>query len=235
AEDKPIFLSIGYSACHWCHVMERESFEDENVARILNEHFVSIKVDREERPDIDSIYMTAVQMMTGHGGWPMSMFLTPDGAPFYAGTYFPPDDRHGMPGFKRVLLHVADAYRSRKDEVKTAAAEVREAIARQLDTGAAATIEHHALDSAAMRIAQTYDRVNGGFGSAPQFPPAMTLDFLMQVAWRGVIPSEARNPTPQGIPRSARDDTPLEEIITNTLTKMARGRMYDPARGRFST
>jgi uncharacterized protein YyaL (SSP411 family) len=233
AQDKPIFLSIGYSACHWCHVMERESFEDESVARILNEHFVSIKVDREERPDIDSIYMTAVQMMTGHGGWPMSMFLTPDGAPFYAGTYFPPDDRHGMPGFKRVLLHVADAYRSRKDEVQTAAAEVREAIARQLDTGAGVTIEHHALDSAAMRIAQTYDRVNGGFGSAPKFPPSMTLDFLMQVAWRGVIPSEARNPTPQGVSRSARDDTPLEEIITNTLTKMARGGMYDQIGGGF--
>src|SRR5881275_1988034 len=106
--DRPILLSVGYSACHWCHVMERESFENEQIAQILNENFVAIKVDREERPDIDSIYMQAVQLMTGHGGWPMSVFLTPDGGPFYAGTYFPPDDRHGMPGFERVLMHVLD-------------------------------------------------------------------------------------------------------------------------------
>ncbi|HEV2722758.1 MAG TPA: thioredoxin domain-containing protein [Thermoanaerobaculia bacterium] len=214
AEDKPIFLSIGYSACHWCHVMERESFEDEATAQILNEHFVSIKVDREERPDIDSIYMTAVQMMTGHGGWPMSMFLTPDGAPFYAGTYFPPDDRHGMPSFRRVLLHVAEAYRSRKGEVNEAAAEMREAIARQMPADARATIEHHALDSAAMHIAQSYDRVNGGFGSAPKFPPSMTLDFLMQVAWRT-------------------DDRTLDDIVVTTLKKMAHGGMYDQIGGGF--
>jgi uncharacterized protein YyaL (SSP411 family) len=214
AEDKPIFLSIGYSACHWCHVMERESFEDESVARILNEHFVSIKVDREERPDVDSIYMSAVQLMTGHGGWPMSMFLTPDGAPFYAGTYFPPDDRHGMPGFKRVLLHVAEAYRSRKDDVRAAAGEVRDAIAKQLDTGLSMTIERRVLDSAAMRIAQAYDPVNGGFGGAPKFPPSMTLDFLMQVAWRT-------------------GDRTLDDIVTNTLRKMARGGMYDQIGGGF--
>jgi uncharacterized protein YyaL (SSP411 family) len=235
AEDKPIFLSIGYAACHWCHVMERESFEDEAVARILEEHFVSIKVDREERPDVDSIYMSAVQMMTGHGGWPMSMFLTPDGAPFYAGTYFPPDDRHGMPGFKRVLLHVADAYRTRKDEVAAAAGEVREAISRQLQTGEPATIEQHALDHAAARIAENYDAANGGFGSAPKFPPSMSLDFLMQVAWRttsGVIPNAARNPLPQEIPRSARDDT-LVDIVVNTLRKMAHGGMYDQIGGGF--
>src|ERR1044071_7457023 len=212
-EDKPIFLSIGYSACHWCHVMERESFEDESVARVLNEHFVSIKVDREERPDIDSIYMTAVQMMTGHGGWPMSMFLTPDGAPFYAGTYFPPEDRHGMPGFKRVLLHVAEAYRSRKEDVQTAADEVRSAIRNAgVPPAGRATVSVADLDSAAMRIAQTYDRVNGGFGSAPKFPPSMTLDFLMQVAWR---------------------TNNFEDIITTTLTKMARGGMYDQIGGGF--
>ncbi len=212
AEDKPIFLSIGYSACHWCHVMERESFEDEATARILNEHFVAIKVDREERPDIDSIYMTAVQMMTGHGGWPMSMFLTPDGAPFYAGTYFPPDDRHGMPSFRRVLLHVAEAYRSRKGDVHEAATEVREAIAKQLPAGARATIEHHALEAAAARIASTYDPVNGGFGNAPKFPPSMTLDFLMQVSLR----------KPE-----------LEDIIVHTLRAMAHGGMYDQIGGGF--
>src|SRR5215212_2631972 len=128
-EDKPIFLSIGYSACHWCHVMEHESFENDTVAAMLNESFVSIKVDREERPDIDSIYMQAVQLMTGHGGWPLSVFLTPDGRPFYAGTYFPPNDRHGLPGFRRVLAHVADAYRTRREDVEAASNEVKQAIA----------------------------------------------------------------------------------------------------------
>src|SRR5712664_305625 len=128
SEDKPVFLSIGYSACHWCHVMERESFENEEIAKTLNENFVSIKVDREERPDIDSIYMQAVQMMTGRGGWPMSVFLTPEGGPFYAGTYFPPDDRHGMPGFGRVLQSVVDAYGTRRTDVLSAADEITRAI-----------------------------------------------------------------------------------------------------------
>jgi uncharacterized protein YyaL (SSP411 family) len=213
-EDKPVFLSIGYSACHWCHVMERESFENEAIAAILNERFVSIKVDREERPDVDSIYMQAVQMMTGHGGWPMSMFLTPDGRPFYAGTYFPPDDRHGMPGFRRVLLHVADAYRSRRADIEQAGTEVQRAIAGTLQVEPATAIDHAALDRAASRIAQNYDRVNGGFGTAPKFPPAMTLDFLMQAAWRS-------------------GSDPLREIIVNTLSKMARGGMYDQVGGGF--
>ena len=213
-EDKPVFLSIGYSACHWCHVMERESFENEEVASILNERFVSIKVDREERPDIDSIYMQAVQLMTGHGGWPMSVFLTPEGGPFYAGTYFPPDDRHGMPGFKRVLQHVSDAYRSRRNDVEEASAEIVQAIGASLAIGKAAAIEHHALDRAAARIAQTYDPEHGGFGGAPKFPPSMTLDFLMQVNNRA-------------------SDRQLEEIIVNTLTRMARGGMYDQIGGGF--
>src|SRR5688572_30958059 len=132
AEDRPVFLSIGYSACHWCHVMERESFESDETAALLNADYVSIKVDREERPDIDSIYMQAVQMMTGHGGWPMSVFLTPEGKPFYAGTYFPPDDRHGMPSFRRVLEHVANVYRSRRQEVEEASSEVQQAISQGL-------------------------------------------------------------------------------------------------------
>src|SRR4051794_7194876 len=215
AEDKPVFLSIGYSACHWCHVMERESFENDDIAAVLNEHFVSIKVDREERPDVDSIYMEAVQMMTGHGGWPMSMFLTPAGAPFYAGTYFPPDDRHGMPGFRRVLLHVAEAYKFRREEVVSASSEVTSAIAAGVATKASENaLDRHALDHAAARIAQNYDPVHGGFGDAPKFPPSMTLDFLMQVAWRN-------------------DDRKLREIIVNTLTKMARGGMYDQVGGGF--
>jgi uncharacterized protein YyaL (SSP411 family) len=215
AENKPIFLSIGYSACHWCHVMEHESFENESVAKMLNDNFVSIKVDREERPDIDSIYMQAVQLMTGHGGWPMSVFLTPQGAPFYAGTYFPPDDRHGMPGFKRVLSHVAEAYKTRRADVDEASAEVTRAIATSMQVPAAArSLDRHALDHAAARIAHTYDPEYGGFGSAPKFPPSMTLDFLMQVAWRN-------------------GDRNFDQIITHTLTQMARGGMYDQIGGGF--
>src|ERR1051325_2403669 len=136
AEDKPVFLSIGYAACHWCHVMERESFENEAIARVLNDNFVSIKVDREERPDVDSIYMQAVQLMTSHGGWPMSGFLTPEAKPFYAGTYFPPFDRHGMPGFERVLRHVLEAYRTRREEVNAASQEVTDAISTTLSVAA---------------------------------------------------------------------------------------------------
>src|SRR5216684_2359099 len=156
AEDKPVFLSIGYSACHWCHVMERESFENDEIAEILNENFVSIKVDREERPDIDSIYMQAVQLMTGHGGWPMSVFLMPDGAPFYAGTYFPPDDRHGMPGFRRVLTSVSEAYRERRSDVTEAAGEVRSALSSAMRVQGDVTIDRAALDRAAAHIAQSY-------------------------------------------------------------------------------
>ncbi|MGZ5434117.1 MAG: thioredoxin domain-containing protein [Thermoanaerobaculia bacterium] len=214
AEDRPVFLSIGYSACHWCHVMERESFEDDQTAAVLNRDFVSIKVDREERPDVDSIYMQAVQMMTGHGGWPMSMFLTPDGKPFFAGTYFPPDERHGMPSFRRVLEHVAEAYRSRRSEVEEASSEVQKALSTQLKLESTGTIDRHGLDAAAARIASAYDAVHGGFGGAPKFPPSMSLEFLMQVAYRN-------------------DDPRLREIITHTLTKMARGGMYDQIGGGF--
>jgi uncharacterized protein YyaL (SSP411 family) len=214
-EDKPIFLSIGYSACHWCHVMERESFENESIAAMLNRDFVSIKVDREERPDIDSIYMQAVQMMTGHGGWPMSMFLTPDGRPFYAGTYFPPDDRHGMPSFPRVLQHVASIYRERRSDVEEASSEVQTALDGSLRVKAKpGGVTRNALDTISRRAAGNYDPVHGGFGGAPKFPPSMTLDFLMQV--------QSRNGDPN-----------LREIIVNTLTKMARGGMYDQVGGGF--
>jgi uncharacterized protein len=214
-EDKPVFLSIGYSACHWCHVMERESFENDDIAAILNETFVSIKVDREERPDVDSIYMQAVQLMTGHGGWPMSVFLTPDGAPFYAGTYFPPDDRHGMPGFRRVLTHVADAYRSRRADVDAASAEVTAAIRSTPEVrGATRTIDGHALDQAAAHMGRNYDPTHGGFGGAPKFPPSMTLDFLMQVADRSA-------------------DRRYDDMIVHTLSSMARGGIYDQIGGGF--
>ena len=214
-EDKPIFLSIGYSACHWCHVMERESFESQEIADQLNRDFVSIKVDREERPDVDSIYMNAVQMMTGHGGWPMSVFLTPDGRPFYAGTYFPPADRHGMPGFSRVLAHVIEAYRTRRKDVDAAGSEVQKAIAAGVKVKPSGNaLDHSSLDRAAAGIAKAYDAVHGGFGGAPKFPPSMSLDFLMQVAHRT-------------------GDAHLRRIILHTLTTMARGGMYDQVGGGF--
>jgi len=214
-EDKPVFLSIGYSACHWCHVMERESFEDQATADLLNRDWISIKVDREERPDVDSIYMTAVQMMTGHGGWPMSMFLTPDGEPFYGGTYFPPFDRHGLPSFRKVLTHLSHMYREERDTLVGTAAELRKALGRATDvTGARETLRHDELDAAALRIASSFDPVNGGFGSAPKFPPSMTLDFLMQACHRD-------------------GDDQLRDVVLVTLAKMAGGGMYDQVGGGF--
>ena len=172
AQDRPIFLSIGYAACHWCHVMERESFENPEIAALMNEHFVSIKVDREERPDLDDVYMAAVQAMTGSGGWPMSVFLTPDLRPFFGGTYFPPDDRHGMAGFPRVLASVADAYRTRRAEVEQQAGALAEHLQAQLavPTGDRDP-ERRQLEAATARIAASFDAAHGGFGGAPKFPP----------------------------------------------------------------
>src|SRR6516164_3454973 len=167
--DRPVFLSIGYSACHWCHVMEHESFEDPEVARILNEHFVSIKVDREERPDLDQIYMTAVQLLTGQGGWPMSMFLTPDLKPFYGGTYFPPNDRYGRPSFKRLLLALAEAWQTRRDEITQSSDQITE---RLREVGivkpADGQLEPRLLENAATMHARIFDATYGGFGSAPK-------------------------------------------------------------------
>jgi uncharacterized protein len=215
SEDKPIFLSIGYSACHWCHVMERESFEDEAIAALLNRGFVSIKVDREERPAVDSIYMQAVQMMTGHGGWPMSVFLTPDGAPFFGGTYFPPDDRHGLPSFGRVLEQLELAWRDRREEVTSSAAEIHRAISESMSIAPSPSpVTLEGLDAAARQIASSYDARYGGFGSAPKFPPAMSLEFLMQVAERTADPQ-------------------LRSIVTNTLEKMAFGGLFDQVGGGF--
>src|SRR6516164_9661446 len=162
AENKPILLSIGYSACHWCHVMERESFEDEAIARLMNEDFVPIKVDREERPDLDQIYMDAVQVLTGRGGWPLTVFLTPDCKPFYGGTYFPPEDRHGIPGFPRVLAAVADAYRNRPSDVQQNVDRLTEAIAALANYKPQPGEMRADLSSTGARsLAQTYDRVNG--------------------------------------------------------------------------
>jgi uncharacterized protein YyaL (SSP411 family) len=214
-EQKPILLSIGYSACHWCHVMEHESFENEAIARLMNDNFVNIKVDREERPDLDHIYMNAVQMMTQRGGWPMTVFLTPEGVPFYAGTYFPPEDRYNMPGFPRVLLSVADAYRERREDVQETAAsvlaELRRATATRESSDQLAT---ELLDAAYRGIIRNYDPNNGGFGSAPKFPPAMTLEFLLQTFHRT-------------------GNEKALEIVRHTCRKMAQGGIYDQLGGGF--
>jgi uncharacterized protein len=215
AENKPILLSIGYSACHWCHVMEHESFENEEIARLMNENFVNIKVDREERPDLDQIYMNAVQMMTGHGGWPMTVFLTPEGVPFYGGTYFPPEDRYNMPGFPRVLIGVADAYRTKPDEVTQTAVTMlgelrRLGVARESGEGFSVEL----LDAAYRAVSRGYDPKHGGFGRAPKFPPAMTLEFLLR--------THARTGDNQAL-----------EMVEHTSRKMAEGGMYDQLGGGF--
>ena len=190
AEGRPILLSIGYAACHWCHVMAHESFEDPETAGVMNELFVNIKVDREERPDLDAIYMSAVQAMTGHGGWPMTVFLTPDGVPFYGGTYFPPDDMQGMPSFRRVLASVSTAFRERRGDVEAAAGQVRTMFARMHEAqGAAGAPTVALLAGAARGVARRFDDRYGGFEGAPKFPHAMALDFAL-VAWRrGLLPN----------------------------------------------
>ena len=216
AVNKPILLSIGYSACHWCHVMERESFEDENTARVMNDLFVNVKVDREERPDVDSIYMQAVQAMNGHGGWPMTVFLTPELVPFWAGTYFPPDDRHGMPSFRRVLHAVSDAYRNRNDDVQRVAGSMREmyAAAKERARSAGAITREHLARAMRSLLAQ-HDQRHGGFGDAPKFPQPMAMEFLLQ-QW-------ARTG----------NDAALE-VVRHTFRQMARGGIYDQIGGGFA-
>src|SRR6478752_2624648 len=164
-EDRPILLSIGYSACHWCHVMERESFEDAGTAAYMNEHFVNVKVDREERPDVDAIYMEAVQAMTGHGGWPMTVFLDPEGVPFYAGTYFPPDESHGMPSFRTVMEAVVDAFERKRDEIRERAAETRARLGAVGEVEpSAGGLKASALEDAVARLRAAADLEHGGFG-----------------------------------------------------------------------
>ncbi len=184
-EDRPILLSIGYAACHWCHVMAHESFEDPDTAALMNERFVNIKVDREERPDLDAIYMQAVQAMTGHGGWPMTVALTPDGHPFFGGTYFPPEDRHGLPSFKRVLKSVADAFRDRRDEIERSTVALREMYdAQTAPARSAGPLSKQLLERAFGSMQGRYDSARGGFGGAPKFPQAMALDFALRHWYR---------------------------------------------------
>jgi hypothetical protein len=214
AEEKPILLSIGYAACHWCHVMERESFEDPDTAALMNELYVSIKVDREERPDLDAIYMDAVQAMTGHGGWPMTMFLTPDGTPFYGGTYFPPADRHGLPSFRRVLQSVADAWHHKRDEAVEQGAKLTEYISRVSRLASpGGALEERTLRDAFETMAQHFDSEWGGFDGAPKFPQPMNLDFLL----RGI-----------GLGYGG-----AEEKLATTLDRMARGGIFDQVGGGF--
>ena len=181
-EDKPIFLSIGYAACHWCHVMEHESFESEDVAEVLSKDFIAIKVDREERPDIDEIYMTAVQMMTGSGGWPMTVFMTPDLKPFFGGTYFPKEDKFGRPGFKNLCSQLAEVWKTRRDEVNKSANELTNALVTHTSGGseAGALPTQATLDRAVEQLADAYDKHDGGFGKAPKFPPSWSISMLMR-------------------------------------------------------
>jgi len=215
AENQPIFLSIGYAACHWCHVMAHESFEDEHTAAFMNEHFVNIKVDREERPDLDDIYMNAVVAMTGQGGWPMSVFLTPQGKPFYGGTYFPPRRRYNMPSFLEVLESVAHTWEQDRERLLKASEELTAHLTQGINLGgAAASFDEDTLGQAAMRLAQSYDWATGGWGAAPKFPQAMAIDFLLLLA--------------------SRKDKFAAEVAEHALEQMSKGGMYDVVGGGFA-
>lgn len=216
AADKPILLSVGYSACHWCHVMAHESFEDEATAKIMNDLFINVKVDREERPDVDDIYMQAVQGLTGHGGWPMTVFLMPDGRPFYGGTYFPPTPRMGMPSFRQVMEGVIDAFTQRRAEVDAAAGQITQALDR--DTlgigGTSESLNADLLDRAFKQITTAFDARYGGFGDAPKFPQPMNLAFLLR--------QYHRTGTQEAL-----------DMVLVTLRKMAQGGIYDQLGGGF--
>ena len=214
AEKKPVFLSIGYSTCHWCHVMERESFENKEVARILNDDFVAIKVDREERPDIDDVYMTYLEASTGSGGWPMSVFLTGDRKPFFAGTYFPPEDRFGRPGFKTVLLRVAKDWKDDREKILTVAGKVAEELKTRAETKPS-DLGEGTLKKANALFVQQFDKDNGGFGDAPKFPRSHSLSFLLR-SWD----------------RSR--DAALLAMVESTLDHMARGGIHDQVGGVFT-
>ncbi len=213
-EGKPVFLSIGYFTCRWCHVMERESFENPGIARILKEFFVSVKVDREERPGVDHVYREAVQAMTGQGGWPLSVFLTPEGKPFWGGTYFPPEDRFGRPGFKRVLLGIRDAWRDRRAEILAAAERLTGGLAGIGSTGERTGVSAKTLQAAARDFAARFDAVHGGFDTAPKFPRFHALSFLLR--------SHLRT-----------GDGDTLRMVEETLTHMRRGGLAGVLRSRF--
>ncbi len=212
--DRPILLSVGYAACHWCHVMAHESFEDPATAAYMNDHYINIKVDREERPDIDAVYMKATTAMTGQGGWPMTCVLTPTGEPFFAGTYFPPEPRQGAPAFTQVLQALAEAWRDRRDEVLKVSDDVLAHLQQNTDTVGGA-LGPDELDAAVDELAKQYDAEAGGFGASPKFPPSMVLEFLLRNA--------ARTDSAQAL-----------GMVASTCQAMARGGMYDQLSGGFA-
>jgi uncharacterized protein len=216
AEDKPLLVSIGYSACHWCHVMEHESFENEEIARIMNEHFVNIKIDMEERPDVDQIYMNFVQLTTGHGGWPMNVFVTPDKIPFFGGTYFPPTPRRNMPSWPQILMSVADAYKNKREELMRSASDILGEMRRLgvTDASGAGALSLDQTDAAFLGFTRSFDAKNGGFGGAPKFPPSMSLEFLLRYY------------------RRTKNEKALA-MVAQTCTKMAEGGIYDQLGGGF--
>ncbi|HUS05549.1 MAG TPA: thioredoxin domain-containing protein, partial [Bryobacteraceae bacterium] len=216
AEDKPIFLSIGYSTCHWCHVMERESFESEEIAAVLNAHFVPVKVDREERPDVDRIYMTFVQASTGSGGWPMSVWLTPDLKPFYGGTYFPPDNRYGRPGFRYVLEQLAASWQRERARIVQSSEEVLEQLKGMAAVSGdqAGGLDQGALDSAYFQFRRSFDAKYGGFGGAPKFPRSVAYNFLLRYFYLTKNEEAA-------------------DMVLFTLAQMAKGGMNDQLAGGF--
>ena len=216
--DKPVLLSVGYSACHWCHVMAHESFEDAATAEMMNALFVNVKVDREERPDVDDIYMQAVQAIAGQGGWPMTVFLLPDGRPFYGGTYYPKESRYGMPSFQQLMAAVHDAYRNKRDQLEAQADNLHQALKRDvLGIGRAddSGLNTEMLDEAAAKLMDAMDPVNGGFGAQPKFPNPISLEFLLRYFER------------------TRDARALQ-LLTLTLRKMAQGGIYDQVGGGFA-
>ena len=232
-QDKPLLVSIGYSACHWCHVMERESFEDERTAALMNEEFVCVKVDREERPDVDALYMEAVQTMTGHGGWPLNVFLTPEQLPFYGGTYFPPDPRPGMPAWTQVLQAIGEAWNERRDEIRAGGERLRERLSGgALLTPVTEPLREEALDRAVTGLAAAYDARNGGFGGEPKFPQASTIEFLLLRSGE----HSGRITEDVGEPQESKPAVPADaaEMALATLRAMAGGGIYDQLGGGFA-
>ncbi len=213
-ENKPIFLSIGYSSCHWCHVMAHESFENDEIAKIMNENFVNIKVDREERPDIDDIYQKICQLATGQGGWPLSVFLTPDQKPFYVGTYFPVLDSYGRPGFGSILRQLSQAWKEKPSDIEKAAENFLNSLEKTETIQSPSKLERSLLDEAAINLLQMGDTTNGGFGGAPKFPNAANISFLFRYAKLSGI-------------------NKFTEFSLKTLSKMARGGLFDQIGGGF--
>jgi uncharacterized protein YyaL (SSP411 family) len=231
-EDRPLLVSIGYSSCHWCHVMERESFEDPRTAALMNEIFVCVKVDREERPDVDALYMEAVQSMTGHGGWPLNVFLTPEQLPFYGGTYFPPEPRHGMPAWTQVLQAISASWEESREEIRAGGERLRERLAGGASlTPSTQPPSEDALEIAVENLSQTFDRAHGGFGGAPKFPHASTIEFLLLRADH----ARARAEPPERPPdESTVSPDSASAIALTTLRAMAQGGVHDQIGGGFA-